>query len=305
MARASSSRPPLPRGGLTSPAQPTSSRRWCGSWASLTCPPRRCAARRASQSPVLTETQKRQRLARRVLAARGLVEAVTWSFIAPEHAKLFGGGAPELVLSNPISSELAVMRPSLLPGLITAAQRNRDRGFADGALFELGQAYRGAKPEDQFVAASGVRFGHSTIDGSGRALVGRGAACWRVCRQGRRHRRARGARRRSGQYHGRARGAGLVPSRPLGRAQARTQDRARRLRRAPPGPSRRRSASMRRSRASSFISTRFPRRSARARPSLRSRHRIFSRSSATSPSCSIAMLPRATWCARRPAQTAR
>ena len=111
--------------------------------------------------PVLTEAQRRQRLARRVLAARGLVEAVTWSFIAPEHAKLFGGGAEELVLSNPISTELAVMRPSLLPGLITAAQRNRDRGFADGALFELGQAYRGAKPEDQFVAASGVRFGHS------------------------------------------------------------------------------------------------------------------------------------------------
>ena len=122
--------------------------------------------------PVLTETQKRQRLARRVLAARGLVEAVTWSFIAPEHAKLFGGGAPELVLSNPISSELAVMRPSLLPGLITAAQRNRDRGFADGALFELGQAYRGAKPEDQFVAASGVRFGHSALVGSGRHWSG-------------------------------------------------------------------------------------------------------------------------------------
>jgi phenylalanyl-tRNA synthetase beta chain len=122
--------------------------------------------------PVLTEMQKRQRLTRRVLAARGFVEAVTWSFIAPEHAKLFGGGAPELVLSNPISSELAVMRPSLLPGLITAAQRNRDRGFADGALFELGQAYRGAKPEDQFVAASGVRFGHSNMEGSGRHWSG-------------------------------------------------------------------------------------------------------------------------------------
>ncbi len=122
--------------------------------------------------PVLTEAQRRQRTARRVLAARGLVEAVTWSFIAPEHAKLFGGGAPELVLSNPISSELAVMRPSLLPGLITAAQKNRDRGFADGALFELGQAYRGAKPEDQFVAAAGVRFGHSALQGSGRHWSG-------------------------------------------------------------------------------------------------------------------------------------
>ncbi len=130
--------------------------------------------RRASgvAKPVLTEGQRRQRLTRRVLAARGFVEAVTWSFIAPEHAKLFGGGAPELVLDNPISSELAVMRPSLLPGLITAAQRNRDRGFADGALFELGQAYRGARPEDQFVAASGVRFGHSALQGSGRHWSG-------------------------------------------------------------------------------------------------------------------------------------
>ncbi len=122
--------------------------------------------------PVLTEAQRRQRLTRRVLAARGLVEAVTWSFVAPEHAKLFGGGQAELTLSNPISTELAEMRPSLLPGLITAAQRNRDRGFADGALFELGQAYRGAKPEDQFVAASGVRFGRSTLSGSGRHWSG-------------------------------------------------------------------------------------------------------------------------------------
>ena len=64
------------------------------------------------------------------------------------------------------------MRPSLLPGLITAAQRNRDRGFADGALFELGQAYRGAKPEDQFVARAGVRFGRSALSGSGRHWSG-------------------------------------------------------------------------------------------------------------------------------------
>ena len=122
--------------------------------------------------PVLTEAQKRQRLARRVLAARGLVEAVTWSFIPLDQASLFGGGQAELALSNPLSTELVHMRPSLLPGLIVAAQRNRDRGFADGALFELGQAYRGAKPEDQFVAASGVRFGRSALAGSGRHWSG-------------------------------------------------------------------------------------------------------------------------------------
>jgi phenylalanyl-tRNA synthetase beta chain len=85
---------------------------------------------------------------------------------------LFGGGAAELTLSNPISTELAQMRPGLLPGLVTATQRNRDRGFADGALFELGQAYRGTSPEDQFVAAAGVRFGHSALQGSGRHWSG-------------------------------------------------------------------------------------------------------------------------------------
>src|SRR5262249_9626852 len=117
-----------------------------------------------------------QRLTRRVLAARGFVEAVTWSFIAPEHAKLFGGGAAELLLSNPISTELAVMRPGLLPGLVTAAQRNRDRGFADGALFELGQAYRGSAPGDQYLAAAGVRFGHSALPGTGRDWSGEAPA---------------------------------------------------------------------------------------------------------------------------------
>jgi phenylalanyl-tRNA synthetase beta chain len=126
-------------------------------------------------APVLTDAQKRQRLTRRLLASRGFIEAVTWSFIPPEQAKLIGGGAPELTLSNPISTELAQMRPSLLPGLVASAQRNRDRGFADGALFELGQAYRGAKPEDQFVAASGVRFGRSALDGSGRHWSGEAA----------------------------------------------------------------------------------------------------------------------------------
>jgi phenylalanyl-tRNA synthetase beta chain len=122
--------------------------------------------------PVLTEMQSRVRRVRRVLAARGLVEALTWSFIPPDQARLFGGGAAELTLTNPISTELAQMRPGLLPGLVTAAQRNRDRGFADGALFELGQGYRGPNPEDQYIAAAGVRFGHSVLSGSGRDWAG-------------------------------------------------------------------------------------------------------------------------------------
>ncbi len=117
---------------------------------------------------VLTETQKRVRRARRVLAGRGLVEAITWSFITSDQAKLFGGGAEALDLANPISSEMTSMRPSLLPGLIAAAQRNLDRSQSDIGLFEVGQAYRGIKPEDQYFAAAGIRTGLSRLGGAGR-----------------------------------------------------------------------------------------------------------------------------------------
>lgn len=118
--------------------------------------------------PVLTDRQKRARRARRLLAARGLVEAVTWSFIPKAEAQHFGAGEQPLELANPISVDLAVMRPSLLPGLITAVERNRNRGFSDVGLFELGQAYRGDKPEDQYLAAAGVRAGTAHVSGAGR-----------------------------------------------------------------------------------------------------------------------------------------
>jgi phenylalanyl-tRNA synthetase beta chain len=110
-----------------------------------------------------------------MLAARGLVEAVTWSFIARPTARLFGGGQDALELANPISSEMSSMRPSLLPGLLAAVHRNRNRGFADVALFEVGQAYRGDAPEDQYVAASGVRAGAAPLTGSGRHWSGTAA----------------------------------------------------------------------------------------------------------------------------------
>ncbi len=123
---------------------------------------------------VLTTGQTRVRLARRTLAGRGLVEAVTWSFISRDAATIFGGGQDELELANPISADLSSMRPSLLPGLIAATQRNQARGFSDVALFEVGQAYRGAAPEDQFIAAAGVRAGTAKLPGSGRHWSGAG-----------------------------------------------------------------------------------------------------------------------------------
>jgi phenylalanyl-tRNA synthetase beta chain len=117
---------------------------------------------------VLTPRQKRMLTARRTLAARGLVEAVTWSFISEPHARHFGGGAPVLRLANPISSEMTDMRPSLLPGLLTAARANGHRGFQDTALFETGQIFCGDSPEDQVNAAGGVRTGTARFGEAGR-----------------------------------------------------------------------------------------------------------------------------------------
>lgn len=118
--------------------------------------------------PVLTVLQKRTRQAKRLLASRGLVEAVTWSFIDHESARLFGGGSPALVLANPIAADLSDMRPSLLPGLIRAAQANADRGFGDVALFEVGQIFQNDQPDGQLMAATGLRRGTATLEGAGR-----------------------------------------------------------------------------------------------------------------------------------------
>jgi phenylalanyl-tRNA synthetase beta chain len=122
----------------------------------------------APRKPVLTLIQQRTRKAKRALAARGLVEAVTWSFIAKPQAELFGGGRPELALANPIAADLSDMRPSLVPGLVAAAQRNADRGVADVGLFEVGQIFHGVEPADQLTAAAGVRRARARASGSGR-----------------------------------------------------------------------------------------------------------------------------------------
>jgi phenylalanyl-tRNA synthetase beta chain len=127
-------------------------------------------------APVLTAQQRRTRLAKRTLAAAGLVEAVTWSFVSEREARAFGGGSTELSLANPISAEMTDMRPSLLPGLIAAAQRNADRGNGDVALFEVGQVYQGDRPDDQKIAASGIRRGTAAVNGGGRHWSGNAGA---------------------------------------------------------------------------------------------------------------------------------
>ncbi|MBC6441221.1 MAG: phenylalanine--tRNA ligase subunit beta [Rhodospirillales bacterium] len=111
--------------------------------------------------PVLTTRQKRSRWARRTLAARGLNEAVTYSFISSDAAWDFGGGNQGLTLVNPISSDMDMMRPSGLPSLLQAAARNQARDMADFGLFEIGPVYGGIGSEDQKTSVAGLRVGRS------------------------------------------------------------------------------------------------------------------------------------------------
>ncbi|MCL6679384.1 phenylalanine--tRNA ligase subunit beta [Sphingomonas sp. RG327] len=102
--------------------------------------------------PTATRSQLVERRARRAAAARGLDEAVTWSFISEEEAAHFD---PAWRLDNPISEDMKVMRPSLLPGLVAAAARNMARGSSSIRLFEIGRRYlaEGERPTLAFVLA--------------------------------------------------------------------------------------------------------------------------------------------------------
>lgn len=108
-----------------------------------------------------TQNMTRIRKSRSALAARGMNECVTWSFLAKNVAEQFGANdekkAEQLTLLNPISSEMGQMRPSLLPNLLDALKRNEARGFGDNALFEIGPAFQTGKPDGQSTVACGVR----------------------------------------------------------------------------------------------------------------------------------------------------
>jgi len=112
----------------------------------------------ATSKPVRSPLQRRLPLARRALGARGMNEAVTWSFLARAKAERFGANQQaDLRLLNSIDATLDTMRPSILPNLIDAAQRNEARGLADPALFEVGPEYKNATPTGQRTVAAGLR----------------------------------------------------------------------------------------------------------------------------------------------------
>lgn len=125
---------------------------------------------------ILPPARSRSFAARRALAARGMSEAVTYAFIAEKAASLFGGGAAELKLANPIAANMSDMRPSLLPNLLAAAKRNSDRGFGSAALFETADIYQSAEAAGQRRAVAGLRAGTAGLAGAGRLWRGNAGA---------------------------------------------------------------------------------------------------------------------------------
>lgn len=104
--------------------------------------------------------QKKAAMMRRALASRGLLETVTWSFMPSAWGKRFGNLHPSSYIQNPISADLDVLRPTILPNLLMAAKRNADRGFNDVGLYEIGPIYKSAKAEDQSLSAAALRMGN-------------------------------------------------------------------------------------------------------------------------------------------------
>jgi phenylalanyl-tRNA synthetase beta chain len=111
--------------------------------------------------PAWSFSQRRQSAVRRALAARGMTEVVTFSFMKREAAEIFGFSNEALVVDNPISADLDVMRPSILPNLLDAARRNADRGYSDVALFEVGPEYSGDDEDGQAIVAAAIRTGNT------------------------------------------------------------------------------------------------------------------------------------------------
>jgi len=105
--------------------------------------------------------QLKRDIARRTLVARGMSEAVTYAFLPEKQAKLFGWSDENLRLTNPISKDLEIMRPSLLPNLLSACQRNNDHGLPNGCLFEVGPQFDGDSADKQPVVVCGIRTGQT------------------------------------------------------------------------------------------------------------------------------------------------
>jgi len=113
-----------------------------------------------TRKPVLSIVEYRNRLISATLVKRGLYELVTFSFFSERSAKLFKNDASPVILDNPISQDLSIMRVSLLPNIIDHFVNNSKKGLKNSGLFEVGSIYYGDKEEEQLICSAGIRSGN-------------------------------------------------------------------------------------------------------------------------------------------------
>jgi phenylalanyl-tRNA synthetase beta chain len=114
------------------------------------------------KEPVLNIHEYRSRLITKALVKRGLYEVVTFSFLSEKSSKLFKNDAHEIIIDNPISKDLSIMRASLLPNIIDHFIKNNKKGLKNSGLFEVGSIYRSEKEEDQLMSSAGIRAGKTS-----------------------------------------------------------------------------------------------------------------------------------------------
>ena len=114
------------------------------------------------KEPVLSIHEYRSRLIGKALVKRGLYEVVTFSFLSEKSSKLFKNDAHEIIIDNPISKDLSIMRASLLPNIIDHFIKNHKKGLKNSGLFEVGSIYRSEKEEDQLMCSAGIRAGKAS-----------------------------------------------------------------------------------------------------------------------------------------------
>ena len=108
----------------------------------------------------VTESTVHPDRAAATLVARDYQEAITYSFVDAKANTLIAGSSSPLVLSNPISSEMSVMRSSLWPGLLEAAAGNVARQQDRVRLFEVGRSYHGTlEAPEEIVRVAGLAIG--------------------------------------------------------------------------------------------------------------------------------------------------
>ena len=101
---------------------------------------------------------------RTMAAFRGCFEVVTWSFMHSELAKTFGIYRDDLLIKNPISSELDIMRGSIIPNLLQAVHKNNLRGFEMNSFFEIGPVFNSGNIDDQALHFACIRSGNICPD---------------------------------------------------------------------------------------------------------------------------------------------